>query len=295
MDTEYEDSDTGAEDIEREAREMGWTPKDKFRGNPDRWVDAAEFVEKAEHVMPILRADRNRLRNELLTRDQKIDTLTQQLATTATIVKDLQGHFDTKLQSELAAQRASLKGQLKEAVEDRDTDAELEIRDQLDALKTAETEAADRAKKNKDKLTAAPTDTDPQVKLSPDFEAWKADNTWYGGTSAEDKKRTKQILRIAEDLRDDGDETTGREFMDRCLEKLEETESGSSNRSSHNKVESGNPRSNSGGGNGSYGSLPAAAKQACEEFAQDLVGEGKVYKTLKEFQTYYAKTYYENN
>ena len=298
MTDQLEDNDSGNEvDVEvlKTAREMGWTPKEKFRGNPDKWVDAETYVERGEHVLPILRADRDRLRRELLTRDEKIGTLTQQLTTTASIVKDLQGHFDTKLQSELAAQRKSLKSQLKEAVEDRDTDAELEIREELDQLTTAEREAADRAKKNKDKLTTpAPTDLDPQPKLSDDFMAWQKDNPWYGGKEPEDRKRTKAIMRIAEDLRDEGEKSTGRDFMDLCLEELEKTE-GTSERRSTSKVEGGNPRNNGGSQTGSYGSLPAAAKAACEEFAQDLVGEGKVYKTLKDFQTYYAKTYFESN
>ena len=78
-----------------------------------------------------------------------------------------------------------------------------------------------------------------------------------------------------------------------CLEKLEEQEGGAPRPTS--KVESGSPRGKGGGGSQSYDSLPADAKAACKEFAADLVGEGKVYKTLKEFQTYYAKTYYESN
>jgi len=297
MDQEL-DNDTGLEGVDeavlKEAREMGWTPKDKFRGNPDKWVSAEEYVERGYHVMPILRANNDRLKNDLLTRDMEIGTLRQQLATTNTIVKDLQGHFDEKLQAELAAQRRSLKADLKEAVSDRDVDAELEIRDQLDALTEAERKAQERAKQNKDKLTtAAPKDSDPQPELSPEFMEWKKENSWYGGTTPEDKKRTKAILRIAEDLRDDGEKSQGLEFMNLCLEELEKIEQPQSRGSS--KVEAGNPRSNSGGGQGSYASLPAEAKRACEEFADDLVGEGKVYKTLKEFQTYYAKTYYESN
>lgn len=282
-------------EVLKTAREMGWTPQDKFRGNPDKWVDAQTYVDRADHILPILRADRDRLRNDLLTRDEKIGTLTQQLNATAAIVKDLQGHFDAKLESELAAQRRSLKAQLKEAVEDRDTDAEFEVREQLEQLTTAEREARDRAKQNKDKLTTPAVTDDPQPKLSADFMAWQKDNPWYGGKDPEDRKRTKAITRIAEDLREEGEKATGREFMDLCLEKLEESEGSSTTQRSTSKVESGNPRNNGGSQTGSYGSLPAAAKAACEEFAQDLVGEGKVYKTLKDFQTYYAKTYFESN
>ncbi len=297
--TDQTDEDTGNDvppEVLKTAREMGWTPKEKFRGDPEKWVDAETYVERGEHVLPIVRADRDRLRRDLLTRDTEFGTLKQQVATTNAILKDLTVQFDSKLQSELAAQRRSLKATLKEAVEDRDTDTELDVREQLEQLTVAEREAADRAKTNKDKLTApaTPTDLDPQPQLSPDFMAWNKDNPWYGGKTPEDRKRTKAITRIAEDLREEGETSIGREFMDLCLEELEKTESSTQQRST-SKVEGGNPRSNGGSQTGSYASLPAAAKAACEEFAQDLVGEGKVYKTLPEFQKYYAKTYFESN
>jgi hypothetical protein len=34
---------------------MGWTAKEKFRGDPERWVDAATFVKNGEESLPILR------------------------------------------------------------------------------------------------------------------------------------------------------------------------------------------------------------------------------------------------
>ncbi len=297
-----QDTDLGNEvpaEVLKTAREMGWTPQEKFKGNPEKWVDAQTYVDRADHILPILRADRDRLKRDLLTRDTEIGTLKQQMQTTNALVKDLTVQYDTRLQAELAAQRTRLKATIKEAIEDRDTDAELDAREQLEQLTVAEREAQDRAKKNKDKLTTSTTPVDdkgdPQPQLSADFMAWQKDNSWYGGTGKEDRQRTKAIMRIAEDLRDEGETVQGREFMDLCLEKLEEAESSTGSQRSPSKVESGNPRNNGGGQTGSYASLPAAAKAACEEFAQDLVGEGKVYKTLPEFQKYYAKTYFESN
>ena len=284
------DDNTGNVEVEKEAMSMGWTPKEKFKGDPAKWIDAETFVERAEHVLPILRADRDRLKRDLLTRDNEIGNLKQQLGTTNAIVKDLTVQYDERLKAELAAQRRSLKAQLKEAVEDRDVDAEMEVREQLDQLTEAERAAQERAKQTKDKLQEPEGSPDT---LSREFREWNKENPWYGGDSKEDRKRTKAILRIAEDLRDDGELSQGREFMDLCLEKLEEQEGGTPRTTS--KVESGSPRGKGGGGSQSYDSLPADAKAACKEFAADLVGEGKVYKTLKEFQTYYAKTDYESN
>lgn len=271
--------------IEQTALEMGWVPLEKFKGDESKWVDAETFVERGEHVLPILRADRNRLRGELLTRDEEIGKLRQQLDVTQKIVQGLEKSFSESTQRQLAEQRAQLKAQLKEAVEDRDVDTELDIRDQLASLKEAE----DAAKKKAEAPTPTqqPKDSSP---LSDEFKEWQKENSWYGGESKEDKKRTKQILRIAEDLRDDGDTSIGRAFMDKCLEVLEEQEGSTT---PPNKVEGGTSRSSSGssGGRG-YSALPAEAKQACMADAENFVGEGKMFKTNKEWQEYFTNIYY---
>lgn len=46
-------------DTETRARAMGWVPKDQFRGPPENWRDADEFVRRGEEELPILR-ERNR-------------------------------------------------------------------------------------------------------------------------------------------------------------------------------------------------------------------------------------------
>jgi hypothetical protein len=45
--------------VEQRARNMGWMPKGAWRGEPDRWVDAATYVERGERMLPLLQ-ERNR-------------------------------------------------------------------------------------------------------------------------------------------------------------------------------------------------------------------------------------------
>lgn len=52
-------------DFEAEARGRGWAPKEEFKGDPARWVDAETFIERTDTVMPLLKADRDRLKREL--------------------------------------------------------------------------------------------------------------------------------------------------------------------------------------------------------------------------------------
>lgn len=51
--------------MESRARDMGWAPKDKWRGDPEKWVDAKEFVRRGEEVLPIVTAENRRLKAEL--------------------------------------------------------------------------------------------------------------------------------------------------------------------------------------------------------------------------------------
>lgn len=278
-------SDIDVNEIETRAKEMGWVPQDQWKGNPDKWTDAEEFVERGEQVLPILRANNRKLQDDLLTSKQKIGTLEQQLEATRSIVQGLEKNFNESLERRLQEQRAQLKGDLKAAVEDRDVDRELEIREQLEDLTEAERAAKIKQEENKKKLEAKPpvqTKTDPD--LSPDFNSWKEENPWFG----EDKKRTRAVIRAAEDLRDEGDTSQGKEFFNKALRRAE----GEGNEPPVSRVDSGNARSNNRAQTKTYSSLPSEAKQACMEDVENFVGEGKLFKTEKDWQEYYAKTYY---
>lgn len=276
------------DNVEQRAKEMGWVPQEQWKGDPEKWTDAEEYVERGEKVLPILQANNRRQREELLTRDQKIGNLQQQLDATKAIVQGLEKNFNETIERRLAEQKAQLKGQIKDAREDNDVDRELELRDQLDQLSDAEREAKAKREENKKKLEAEqPRQTSTDADTSPAFEAWKKDNPWFG----EDRKKTKAVIRAAEDLRDEGETSQGVEFFNKALAIVEGT-SEDTNSPPVSKVDQGNPRSNSRGGPKSYGSLPNEAKQACMEDAERFVGEDKLYKTTKEWQDYYAKTYY---
>lgn len=277
--------------IEDQARSMGWVPQEDWKGDPDKWTSAEEYVERGEQIIPIMRANNRALRDDVLTLKAERDTIRQELDVTKAIVQGLEKQFNASLEAKLKEQRQALKASLKDAVEDRDVDRELELREQLDELSEAERESKRKQEENREKLKSqkhAPTDTD--LKVSPDFTKWKQENSWFGGDSAEDKKRTRAVVRAAEDLRDEGDTSEGYEFFNKALERVE----GKNDDTPVDKVDVGSSRSNSRGNSGSqsFNSLPPEAKAACLEDMESFVGEGKLYKTEKEWKDYYAKVYY---
>lgn len=50
---------------EKEASEIGWVPEAEFKGDKEKWKPAQKFVEDGERILPILRANERKLRDEL--------------------------------------------------------------------------------------------------------------------------------------------------------------------------------------------------------------------------------------
>jgi hypothetical protein len=59
-------------DFEREAREIGWVPENDFKGDKEKWKPAQKFVEDGERILPIVKANERRLREELAKERQSI-------------------------------------------------------------------------------------------------------------------------------------------------------------------------------------------------------------------------------
>lgn len=264
--------------IEAEARNMGWMPKDQFKGNVDQWVDADEFVERGKHVMPLLLANNKRLQRELLTRDEKIATLAEQLNGATTAIQKLEKHYSDANKRAVEFAKVQLKSELKEARANNDVDAEFEIQEKIDQLKTAAAKA-DESAPVKTTSTTSPT-------VSPDFKEWQTRNEWFGT----DHKKTKEIVRIGEDLRDEGSTLLGVEFLDECLRVLNSRNKPTQS-PSVSKVDAVS-RSTGTSGRKSFNDLPPDARKACLDDADDLVGNGKRFKNVKDWQDHYVSIYF---
>ena len=85
------------------------------------------------------------------------------------------------------------------------------------------------------------------------------------------------------------DSLQGKSFYDKVLEVMNES---SAPRAS--KVSESRPTGQSGGSSGrSYASLPADAREACDRQGKKLVGEGRAFKDMSAWRSYYTKLFYE--
>ena len=136
------------EDVETEALAMGWKPRSEFKGPDDKFVDAAEYVERGKTIMPFLR-------KELAGAYKKIEGLEKAVKTSIQHISK-------------AEQRAYVKARA-------DLDAEL-------AHYAAAGDAAN-AKAVTDEIVALEKDViakadDPET--PPEMQAWMDENPWYG-------------------------------------------------------------------------------------------------------------------
>lgn len=267
--------------VEQKAKDLGWSPKEDFRGDPAKWISAEEFVERGESLMPILKANNRKLHDE-------VASLRGALGETQTLLKNATESIETlkeftnkeTIKSAKGVQK-ELAAELKEARSEGDTEKEIEIQDKLE-----ETRAAIKAAETK------PAKVDPPARTSEDdaiFQDWRKDNAWL----FEDAFNGDLTVTVGRRMRADPayKDLTGRKFLDKVAEEVgkrldKPRQNGAS------KVEGGARGSGGGGSDGkSYADLPVDAKAACEGMARKLVGPGRAFKDITEWRKVYTAKY----
>lgn len=156
-------------DFEAEARDMGWVPEEDFRGDPDKWVDAEEFVTRGETFIPFLRANNRKLEDQLKKeREDNAARFAKLEKVTAAGMKQMKERHEAEL--------ASVKERMRQAVQAGDVEAYDKLSEQHEAIA-----------KN------APEDDDEE---SPDdmkviFDEWVGDHSWFNENFDMNQKATK--------------------------------------------------------------------------------------------------------
>lgn len=269
-------------EIELEAREMGWRPKEEFRGDTDKWVDAETFVSRGEHFLPILRKDRDTFKARARVLETQVGELQATLTAAQEAIEALKEHQteSTKRQVELA--RREIISQIKEARESGNVEGEMELQERLDAVKLAQAPAPAKP------AAAAPP---PPPAIDPVAQAWIEQNPWF----EKDARKRGLAMGIADDLRNDPAirHLGGKAFFEKLDEELSREPAFGAERP-QSKVNGGRPTGGSGtprAGRG-YADLPADAKEACDRDSKKLVGTGRAFKDEASWRAHYVKHYF---
>lgn len=146
-----DEGQSGAETVnfETEARKMGWVPKEEFKGDPGKHIDAESFFTRSQELMPILKAANKQLRERL----DKAERMAKQAS-----------EFFSKAE-ERAYNRAlsEIRSEQEAAVEAGDLDAHRAASKKLDELEKP-----------------APTTADTnEGQRAEEFADWMTENRWY--------------------------------------------------------------------------------------------------------------------
>lgn len=193
--------------IVAEATRKGWVPKDQYKGDPDKWVDAAKFVDRGNKFAKNLQ--------------REVDTLKKQLAdfegTKQQFIKFTQERLAAK-DAELKDAIAALRIQTKAAIRDGDDELANTLEDRIDVLKGQR----DEVKNLPDEVPA------PSNKVNMDdpvLNDWIADgNEWF----RDDEKMREYAVALGNELVTNGDNIVdgkplkGRKFLNLVRERMEE-------------------------------------------------------------------------
>lgn len=273
----------------QEARNLGWVPKEEWKGESARWVDADVFLQRQE----IVRGEREHLRSELSQRDAQIRSLGESLRAANAAISALEKSHDEDVKAQVEQARADLKAEIARASEADDHAAVAEATDKLTQLNAREA-LAEKDEGAREARTEQPAKTGPQIapEMKAEIDAWEADNRpWISQT-----RNLRMMNLIAMELREKGDQRRGRVFMDAVKAEVEKELGQGPSREGDSKVGSG-----SGGGgrreqssvNKGYADLPAEAKAICDRQAARLVGPNRAHKDIESWRKSYASQYFE--
>lgn len=226
--------------FEAEASKMGWVPQEKFRGDPQRWVDAKTFVARGEEVLPIVKAQLRETRAEL-DEVKKAAVEWQKLNEAAT--ERQVGEWKAKYEEAIRTK--------KEAIAEGDGD------------KFTAAEATQR------ELEATRPQPKTEAKqVDPEFKSWLDENPWY---ATDRTKRLKADL-IGADLLQDG--LRGRALYDAVATRMQDEERASTGTQRTGAQRGGRTAAATKGGR-TYQNLKPEFREQCDRSFKAFGGKGK--------------------
>jgi len=226
--------DNSSEDEVKFATLQGWTDQDNFKGDPERWKTAKQFIEDGNKHATILKE-----------RNQKLADQVSDLQSTMTQLVD-----DQSKQKDKAVKKAisELKVQKAEAINESDGEKVNQIDEEIDRLKE---------------------ETKPQVQPNAEFDTWLAKNTWYNT----DQELRGEANMYAKAYIDAGSFKTMPEVykaVERKIKREFPERFENPNKKEPSTVTEGTHTKTSSKAGKSYSDLPQDAKAACDRFVKTI-------------------------
>lgn len=253
-------------DVETKAKQMGWSPEAEFRGDPEKWVDAETFVERAETELPIAIGT-------IKTLTRKLDKMERRFTEVSNTLESFNKYHQTALQKEQAKAAAEYQRGLE--------DAQSKMRE---AVELGDTEMFDEAKAEQDKLIkeagavdgAAKPDDNGKPKIDSEINrAWVEENPWF----LKNFKMNKFAKECGDFLAQTQPELTQKAQLSEIAKMVKEEYPDYFSNTSRSKADAvgggDSTAAPAGGRKRTYNDLPANAKAMCDGFVRDIKGYTK--------------------
>ncbi len=277
-------SDEQVVDVEARALEMGWLPKDQYKGRAENWKPAEQYVKDGETFIPFLKHENKRLERKLSETSTEVQTLRATLAETTQAIADLKEFRNEFTVQKVEAQRDQLVEQIVTAREAGDVAGEIKLQDKL-----AQTREALKPVVKQEEVKPKPVN----INETPEWKQFLIDNPWF----EEDHVMAAAANAIGAKLASEG-KLSGMSQAERLAEIAKATRARfqlgePSVRQS--KVSAARGSGQGGGrveGGQTFDDLPADVKAGAAMWESKLVGPNKIHKTKAEFHASYAETYF---
>ena len=250
-------------EVEERAKTMGWVPKDDFKGDPERWTSAEDYVDKADNIMPIMRAQNKKYEEQLKNQSSVLESTKAELASMKKTVDSIV-RVNTKV-SEREYERAleTIRNEQAVAIENNDGDKFKELEADKDKL----------IENKPEKIVVEESKPDG----NPAFDEWVVKNDWYN-TDTELREYSDYMATVVSKA---NPQLYGADLFDTVKDRVKATfpsKFENPNRQEPGAVDGGtNQGQNSGTGGSTYSDLPDDAKTACNQFVEDGLGKKKDY------------------
>ena len=279
-------------EVEQQARDAGWLPKEEYRGREERWKPASEYLDMTEHVMPLIKKERDTLKRELNAEREARLRLDAEVKDQRILLKTLEDESTGNTLAQAEGRLTTARAELRQAITNNDVEAQAALTEEVATLNLELKGMKAEAEKEPEERKEAPRRPVVSPENERAFNEWIVQNAWYKNPKFAAAASVTAAEIVTESL-DAGDQPPGgRALLDEVTKRMDK-EFNVSRRPAGDKVLQ--PRGGVVHGvNGSrYSELPADAKAECDKQAKRFVGEGKRHKDLASWRTKYATTYFE--
>lgn len=240
-------------EAETEARRLGWVDKEEFRGDPDKWRPAEEFLDRGKRILPIVLRDNEKLQRKIGALESRFESLTK-------ATEEMVEHHRKGEERAYHRAKAELQAKIEQAAQNADLPAVRAAMAEHDAL---------------DKTREAPKkaeDKKPVPQVDPKLMDWVSENPWFNADRMLNTYASEAYDKLFKDAPGMSVEDRLAETKRLTIEKFPEKFGINPAREAASKVST--PTGGSGGRKRSrgYDDLPDDARKACDHFVRTIPG-----------------------